>query len=215
MAMNLWQYMPTPRIHRPSRTRDGCMGWHRQLLMKHAFTLPHHPQIKTYPLFLPLNPHSTYPGLRLSRNSHHISLWRLCSWHAVSWDSYWSTQIWLWTKNVMIMVMQAKEVKESTLSTNTIRKRFSDRIDIFLNNSYFHNSCSIFFPNDFNAWYRALLRLNLGCDRIFNIVVACTYPISSKTISTVADLATTMFMELTTAVVLLYFAVLSSLSLIM
>ena len=45
-------------------------------------SLPHHPPIKTHPLSLSFNHHSTRPGLRPYRDSPHLSLRRLCGWHA-------------------------------------------------------------------------------------------------------------------------------------
>ena len=90
------------RIHRlwytcdcPSRTRDGCMGCHWQLLMKHPITLTSTPSTNKNPpsLHLSFNPHSTHPALRQYHDSPHLSLWRLCGWHAVSWHTDRNTHI--------------------------------------------------------------------------------------------------------------------------
>ena len=56
-------------------------------------SLTHHPVIKTHPLSLPFNPHSTRLALKTYRDSPYFSLQRLCGWHAVSWYSDRSTKI--------------------------------------------------------------------------------------------------------------------------
>ena len=79
----------------PSRTRDRCMGWHWQLLMKHPMTLTSTPSTNQNPPSFSFNPHSTRPGLRPYRDSPHIYIRRLCGWHAVSWHSDRSPHNWL------------------------------------------------------------------------------------------------------------------------
>ena len=83
----------------PSRTRDGCMGWHWQLLMKHPMTLTSTSSNHQNPTFLllPFSHYPTHHGTMPYRDSLRISLSGLCCWHAVSWHTNRSPSCLLWT----------------------------------------------------------------------------------------------------------------------
>ena len=78
-------------------------GWVHGLTLTTVDKTPHHtptPSTNQNPpsFSLSFHPHSARPGLRPWHGIPHLSLWRLCGWHAVGWYADRSPWSWLWIK---------------------------------------------------------------------------------------------------------------------